>query len=123
MKFYTPFDRKKFPGEINSGELITEPGQAFSTREIYERFIRTGRVEGVAKSVLYDTDNVEDSDLDNLTQIDRPLDLTDIDDKMNELYRLRTERIAQAQREELAKRTASQGSSAANDAVSSSKGE
>lgn len=122
MKFNTPFLRNLLPGEINSEEQVTEPGQAFTTREIYERYLVTGRVEGIARRSSYDSDELgRDPNPDDL--IERPLDLTDIDKKMEELYKMRAERVAKAQKEELAKRTASQGSSAANDAVSSPKGE
>lgn len=123
MIFRTPYTYKSLPGEVNSGEMVTEPGQAFTTREIYERFLVTGRVEGSARPVQYDSDEVHNRDLDFQDNIDRPLDLTDIDEQMNNLYKMRAERIAEAQRQELAKRTASQGASEASDAVSSPKGE
>ena len=123
MKFVTPYTYKSIPGEVNSGELVTEPGQAFTTREIYERFLVTGRVQGSARLVTYDSDEVQNRDLDFQDNIDRPLDLTDIDEQMNNLYRMRAERIAEAQRQELAKRAASQGVNAESDAVSGSKSE
>lgn len=122
MKIASFFDHFIDNGEVNSGEVITEPGQSFTTREIYERFLVTGRVEGV-RNVSYDDDNVVNNfDLDNPIEED-PIDITDIQSQIDKLYQMRAERMAKAQKEELAKRTASQGASAASDEVSSPKGE
>lgn len=82
MKFRTPFTVSPDRGEINSGEIIVQPGQSFTTREIYERFITTGRVLGASRPVEYDTDKGE-VDFDDY--IDRPIDLTDIGDQLEKL--------------------------------------
>lgn len=122
MKIDSFFSHSIDKGEVNSGEVITEPGQSFSTREIYERFLVTGRVEGV-RNVSYDDDKVVNNfDVDSPLEED-PIDITDIQSQIDKLYQLRAERLAKAQQEELAKRTASQGASVASDAVSSLKGE
>lgn len=76
MKFNTPFEHEKFTGEINSGELVTEPGQSFTTREIYTRYLVTGRVEGMGRRVSYDSDELKNEPGfdDNVTPKDAAVD-------------------------------------------------
>lgn len=90
MKFRTQYGHYHDPGENLSDEIVTEPGQAFTTREIYERFIVTGRVMGVARQVSFDSDTKEDLSFDDL--IPRPLDLTDIDAQIDDLNRMKRDR-------------------------------
>lgn len=79
-KFRTQYDIIPDDGEVNSGEMVTQPGQSFSTREIYERFLVTGRVEGCARPVVYDSDELaRDPGYDDydVTQ-DGSFDLSDV---------------------------------------------
>lgn len=57
-KFRTQYDLIPDEGEVNSGELVTQPGQSFTTREIYERFLVTGRVESCSRPVVFDSDEL-----------------------------------------------------------------
>lgn len=85
LKFRTQYDLTPDDGEINSGEMITQPGQSFTTREIYERFLVTGRVEGCARPVVYDSDELgSDPGFDDydVTQ-DGSLDLSDVTEHNN----------------------------------------
>lgn len=114
--FRSPFNVSPDIGETNSHELVTEPGQAFTTREIYERYIVTGRVLGVAREVTFDSDSKEDLTFDDL--LPRPQDLTDIDDQIFNLNQMKKEREDAYKRsiEEKRKRdheAASQGTSVA----------
>lgn len=116
MKFRTQYGHYQDPGENLSDEIVTEPGQAFTTREIYERFIVTGRVMGVARQVSFDSDSKDDVTFDDL--IPRPLDLTDIDAEIENLTRMRQQReqaYKQALEEEKRRKekAASQGTSVA----------
>ena len=58
LVFKTMYNTSPDRGEELSNEIVTEEGQAFSTREIYVRFLRTGRVEGMARNVVYDSDEL-----------------------------------------------------------------
>lgn len=69
-----------FPGEKNSGEIVTEPGQALTTREIYERFLHTGRVFGGVRTGEFDSDEIgKEPNFDDLAlHQQQALDITDI---------------------------------------------
>lgn len=68
-------------GEVNSGEQVTQPGQSFTTREIYTRFLQTGRVLGEMRNVSYDSDSNENVDFDSYDSTQEPdFDLTDVTD-------------------------------------------
>lgn len=72
-----------FPGERNSGELVTEPGQSLSTREIYERFLNTGRVFGGVRTGEFDSDELggKEPDFDDIAvHQQQAIDLSDIYD-------------------------------------------
>ena len=44
IEFKTLWNSSPDRGEENTHEIVVEPGQAFTTREIYTRFLTTGRV-------------------------------------------------------------------------------
>lgn len=69
-----------FPGEKNSGEIVTEPGQALTTREIYERFLHTGRVFGGVRIGEFDSDEIgKEPSFDDLAlHQQQALDITDV---------------------------------------------
>lgn len=74
------------PGEINSGEMVTQPGQSFTTREIYTRFLQTGRVLGEMRNVSYDSDNNDNVDFDSYDRTQEPdFDLVDATEVKNML--------------------------------------
>ena len=90
MKFNTQFEHPDFKGEFNSGELVTEPGQALTTREIYERYLATGRVIGgfipqfsdeeeLGKEPGFDDyDETQSADFSKFDAIDRGRDLSNL---------------------------------------------
>lgn len=90
MKFNTQFKHSEFVGEVNSGELVTEPGQAFTTREIYERYLATGRVIGGIQPQSTDEDELgrepgfddidesQSAEFSKLDAIDRGRDLSNL---------------------------------------------
>lgn len=94
MKFRTQYDHEIDPGEKNSHELVTEPGQSFTTREIYERFIRTGRVEGMGRPVVFDEDELgRQPDFDDYDVTQRPdFDLSDASNHTADLTQVRSQR-------------------------------
>ena len=84
--FKTQWNSVPEDGEKLSYELVTEPGQSFTTREIYERFLTTGRVMSEAR-VVYDEDELgrepDFSDFD-VTQ-DGSFDLSDVTEKRSNI--------------------------------------
>lgn len=79
LNFKTLWNSSPDRGEENSHELITEPGQAFTTREIYTRFLTTGRVMSEAR-VVYDSDELgREPDFDDYDSTQRgDFDLSDV---------------------------------------------
>lgn len=83
-----------FPGELNSGEKVTEPGQALTTREIYERFLHTGRVFGGVRTGEFDSDEIgKEPGFDDLALHQRQaLDITDVQEVSRDLIDVRKKR-------------------------------
>lgn len=96
LNFKTLWNSSPDRGEDNSHELITEPGQAFTTREIYTRFLTTGRVMSEAR-VVFDSDELgrepDFNDFDPTQKGD--FDLADVSNHNMELA------IAQRQKESI----------------------
>lgn len=81
MKFRTQFEKREYKGESYDGILmVTQPGQSFTTREIYERFLVTGRVAGTVRQSVYDSDELNrEPDFDDYDETQRPdFDLSDV---------------------------------------------
>lgn len=96
MKFNTQFEHTEFIGEVNSGELVTEPGQAFTTREIYERYLATGRVVGGIQPQPTDEDELgKEPSFDDLDETQSP-EFTRLDalDRSRDLTNVRSQREA-----------------------------
>lgn len=94
LRFSTMYDHRFFEDEVNSGELVTEPGQSFSTREIYTRFLQTGRVLGEARPVIYDSDELgRNPTLDDYDVTQSPdFDLSDVSEHSSALTNLNAQR-------------------------------
>lgn len=94
--FKTQFNAIPDKGECNSGELVTEPGQSFTTREIYARFIQTGRVISSARAVQYDSEELGRSpDFEDYDDTQRPdFDITDAEKHQAYLTNQETQRKA-----------------------------
>lgn len=60
---------------IDAGELITQPNQAFTPREILEQFARNEVVSSVYEpSDSLTDDNVPDSEMDNIIEFEDKID-------------------------------------------------
>lgn len=96
MKFNTQFEHSEFVGEVNSGELVTEPGQAFTTREIYERYLATGRVIGGIQPLPTDEDELgKEPGFNDLDETQSPeFSKLDAIDRSRDLSNLRSQREA-----------------------------
>lgn len=93
--FSTMYRHRKFDDELNSGELVTEAGQSFTTREIYTRFLQTGRVLGEARPVVYDEEELgREPQINDYDVTQSPdYDLSDVSEQSSAISNLSNQRM------------------------------